>query len=320
MWGRQGSRAPRCSTSRPSSKRARRRAAGPETNWLDAGRVDQRPGRRATRPAPWTVNGSVPRPSSSTSTPSARSDRMVVRHRAARGRARRRRTARARPRARRAAAGSASGCRRARSRSWCRRAVGAGVTTQVAVARRCSIPTPSGASASTMSSVSRACSGARSSDGPSASADEHELAVREALRAGQARPSRRAARRDRGGPDDVGIGRVRHRFHPRTRTIRRRGRRMSAAVIDRCPRSQSGLAQLHSAGHVLVRASPLRPMPLRPRARHPGDAGRDSTTQVDDHDDESDDALEARRRSRDRRSRAGDPRGHGRGRARRRRR
>ena len=72
MCGIDGTGAPRWRTTTPSSKRG-----GGQQQRADElarrRRVDRRPRRRATRPVPLTVNGSVRRPSSSTSTPSASS-------------------------------------------------------------------------------------------------------------------------------------------------------------------------------------------------------------------------------------------------------
>ena len=60
--GRRGARRRPCSNRAPASSSA-------ETNWLEA-EASSRTSPPATRPVPWTVNGSAPRPSSSTSTPS----------------------------------------------------------------------------------------------------------------------------------------------------------------------------------------------------------------------------------------------------------
>ena len=70
----------------------RRPAAAPETNWLERRRVDGRPcPPRHARRRPRTVNGSAPRPSSSTATPSVAQRRAAPRRSAGCARAGRRR-------------------------------------------------------------------------------------------------------------------------------------------------------------------------------------------------------------------------------------
>ena len=166
MCGIDGSRAPRCSIRIPSRRRAPT-SSSPETNWLEAdASIITRP--PAGSP-PCTVNGMVPRPSSSTSTPSARRDRIVV----AIGRAR----ARGSPSKRTGPSASAATGGRKRISVPARPqsisvppATGPGSIRRSPSAVR-SMRAPSRTRASTMSSVSRATSGRRRTDGPCASAE-----------------------------------------------------------------------------------------------------------------------------------------------------
>ena len=167
MWGREGRRAPRCSTSSPSSNRAPD-SRSPDTNWLDADASMQH---RAARDAAGALHGERHGAAA-----------LVVDLHPERAERQDRRRHRAQPGALVAvepdgpvrergerAAGSASACRRGRRRSRCRRSAAPGVTTRSSPSR--SMPVPSARSASTIRSVSRAASASRSRDGPSASAE-----------------------------------------------------------------------------------------------------------------------------------------------------
>ena len=172
MCGIDGRRSPVCRRVSPSAKRgaASRR---PETNWLDAlASIATSPPR--TAPEPHRLKGRAPRPSSLTSTPSARSESIVVRMG-------RRRAASSPSKATGPRASAATGGRK-------RMTVPASPTSMLVepvssaagVTRRSgpyapspgtsSTPTPSARSAAIMSAESRECRGRRSSDGPSASA------------------------------------------------------------------------------------------------------------------------------------------------------
>ena len=83
MCGRLGSRSPAWRRSRPRSNRGAE-SSRPDTNWLDAdASISSSP--PSTRPVPCTVNGRAPRRSSSRSTPSACSPSIDAAHRPAAG-------------------------------------------------------------------------------------------------------------------------------------------------------------------------------------------------------------------------------------------